>query len=586
VTRNRVDALLGKTAHEHDAVEHLAIKRDVHGAESRAADIIAPAVLASRFRYTPALGWLEWADGRWDGGDIAAERVVEVVRHFIDETEKDYRLKALLRGHEVDRLLNDVLTRVPDNELTDNKGRKVSVESLLTKYATLDERTHIRQAQDAFSDTKNQAEVWLNLLSAAKIAAITKLCRSIDGILTRTTEFDSHPDLLNCTNGVLDLRTAQLLPHDPDLLLTHMAGGPYLPGATSPLWDKALDAIPDDIKAWFQTRMGQTITGHTPDDDSLVIAVGTGENGKTAVSAAIMRAAGSYGRPISYRVLVAQPGQHPTELMDLRGLRFALLEETPEEGHLDPHRVKQTIGTPYITARHMRQNDVTFPTTHTLWINTNHYPQVNATDHGTWRRLKAMPFPYRFYTCAEDVREPLDKRGDPMLKPRLRDAPDVAAAVIAWLAQGAQSWYQNGRVSPPDPQRIWTATDTWRQGSDVGYQFATGHLVADPTAFITGEVMRRAFTTFLERHSKHPWSAQAINARLGASMAAAGCEPTATPIKSSKIRQGERASIPEAWDGTDVDDPLPGGQARIWRGVRFKTEQDRRENATRIRAVR
>jgi putative DNA primase/helicase len=89
--------------------------------------------------------------------------------------------------------------------------------------------------------------------------------------------------------------------------------------------------------------------------------------------AALLRALGTYGRPISHRVLLAQPGQHTTELTDLRGLRLAVLEETPEEGRLDTHQLKATIGTPQITARRIRKDDITFDTSHSLCLNTNVY---------------------------------------------------------------------------------------------------------------------------------------------------------------------------------------------------------------------
>jgi phage/plasmid-associated DNA primase len=56
--------------------------------------------------------------------------------------------------------------------------------------------------------------MWHNLLSNAKIRSLAALCRGMDGVLTRTADFDRHPDLLNCTNGVADLRTGALAPHD------------------------------------------------------------------------------------------------------------------------------------------------------------------------------------------------------------------------------------------------------------------------------------------------------------------------------------------------------------------------------------
>jgi putative DNA primase/helicase len=85
--------------------------------------------------------------------------------------------------------------------------------------------------------------------------------------------FDSKPDLLNVANGVIDLRTGTLQPHDPGLLLTKLAPVPYRPDAQHPDWEKALAAVPEDVRDWYQERLGQAITGHIPPNDVLVFQV-------------------------------------------------------------------------------------------------------------------------------------------------------------------------------------------------------------------------------------------------------------------------------------------------------------------------
>jgi P4 family phage/plasmid primase-like protien len=585
MTENRLDALLGDdNGTEDEAIARLSTLARAHGSESRAADVVAEKILVGRFRFSPALGWLEWDGRRWDADDVAEPRVVEAVRQFIDATEKDYRASQTEAEATVATLRETLMAKLPEDQREELKDAKPGVVAkALAKVATPDEIEQWNAAVAVVEEAKRQADIWLNLLSAGKISSITKLCRGMDGIVTRSTAFDAYPDLLNAENGVVDLQSGTLLAHDPDLLLTHMAGGEYQPGARSALWDKALDAVPTDIREWFQLRMGQSVTGHTPDDDSLVICAGGGENGKSAVMSAIMRACGSYGRLISHRVLIAQPGQHPTELMDLRGLRFALLEETPEEGHLDTHQLKTTIGTPQITARRMRRDDVTFDTSHSLWVNTNFLPQVDSTDHGTWRRLKAMPWPFRFVKPERPLVEENDRRGDLTLKPKLAGNPTVPAAVLAWLVEGARRWYAAERVSPQNPPLVEEATRTWRASTDVGFLFATERLAADEAAFITADVMRQEFTAFLESQGKRAWAAQTLNTRLPDSLAEAGIYVTATPVKAAKVRENDTESRPPevapwgggAWSQTKAPGLPAGKVARMWRGVRFKTEAER-----------
>ena len=93
-------------------------------------------------------------------------------------------------------------------------------------------------------------------------------------------------------------------------------------------------------------------------------------------------------------------------MMTLLGLRFAYIEETAEDAGLRLERLKAITGGSPIAGHYMGANWVTFEPTHTLVIATNHRPIVNTSEHAAWRRLKLIPFPYRYGTAPED--RPLD----------------------------------------------------------------------------------------------------------------------------------------------------------------------------------
>jgi DNA-directed RNA polymerase specialized sigma24 family protein len=135
-------------------------------------------------------------------------------------------------------------------------------------------------------------------------------------------------------------------------------------------------------------------------------------------------------------VLLANPGDHPTELMDLRGARFALIEETPEARKLDVQRMKKITGTAEITARRIAQNPVTFTATHSLFVTSNHRPMVDQTDGGTWRRLALVRFPFTFR----------GQSADPGLRDRIKRNMNVRRAVLAWIVEGAMRPNRNSAV--------------------------------------------------------------------------------------------------------------------------------------------
>lgn len=555
-----------------------------HPAESRAADIVAEECLRNRYRYTMGLGWLEWDGRRWDPSEEVDERVAHTVRVFMDTKERDYRARSIEAGVMADALAETILGASGGEAPTKRKDR---LETALEVAQGTPQAEELAALLDAEQTARRQADMWLNLLSNAKINSITSLCRRADGILTRTTDFDNDPDLLNCTNGVVNLRTGELMPHDPSRLITKIAGGPYIPGFRSEVWETAKEAIHPEALEWFQKRIGQAFTGYTPNEDSIVVSAGGGENGKTAVMTACLRAAGDYGRLISHKVLIQVPGQHSTELMDLRGLRFALLEETPEEGRLDTQQLKTTIGAEQITARHMRKNTVTFKTTHSLFVNTNFVPQVDTTDHGTWRRLLAMPWPYTFRKPWEECTEENHRKGDPTLKKRIASDPDVVTAVIAWAVEGAIAYFRDEQEPEGNrpPECVERATAEWRASCDVGYQFAMERLVADKDSFISAEEMYNEFSEYLQAEGKRLWSKQTLNTRLPESMRAAGIIVHKTPVDKPRIAKGMKQShaprpADEAADPFKPERPKPvdiepGKTARVWWGVRFRTLAER-----------
>jgi hypothetical protein len=157
----------------------------------------------------------------------------------------------------------------------------------------------IEAYKDVVADGRSKAEQqaarqetvqWERYQVKAKLDAITALASGI--VTAEAGDCDAHPDLLNCDNGVISLKTGRLRRHDPDLLMTKLAPVNYIPNARHPDWDAALEALPADVRAWYQLRLGQAATGHMTPDDIMLVQHGAGENGKGTVMAGVRKGAG------------------------------------------------------------------------------------------------------------------------------------------------------------------------------------------------------------------------------------------------------------------------------------------------------
>jgi P4 family phage/plasmid primase-like protien len=431
------------------------------------------------------------------------------------------------------------------------------------------------------TEAKAQAEVdrlrrLSGLLSTSKIRAVTFL---IKAKLTAKGDFDAHPDLLNVRNGVVDLRTGQLWPHDADLLLTKVAPVDYKANATHADWSSALAALPDEAAEWLQMRLGQGITGHPVSDDRLVVLRGSGANGKTTILDAVRTAlGGDFAVTMPERVLLARPGDHPTELMTLRGARLALMEELPELGHLNAKRLKDLVGTGEMTGRYIHRDSVAWKPTHTPMVTTNYLPRVDESDEGTWRRLVLLEFPYRFRRDRADVKTGNDRLGDPNLRERLRAGETgQPEAVLAWLVGGAVRWYQHGRQMPPDPNHVVEATRRWRHSSDLLLRYIDECLEIDPGYHVRATELFQAFTEWLGDSGHRSWSDQSFSSRLSQHKTALdhGIEKKRIRPSHSTIRSHRYGIVINDLEADTGDTGgSPGGQCNAWLGIRFRRGAD------------
>lgn len=427
---------------------------------------VADNLMVGRYRYSPGLGWVEWSEPRWVRRANESQILNEVKDH--------------LRGW------------------FDEQASKLITSGQLRSKAGMDAMNTLRR-----------------VCAKGKWDMALTMCAGYPGVATDDNAFDGDPDVINTPNGVVSLRTGEITPSGPDMLMTKLTGCDYVAGATHPDWDAALLALPDEAtRDWWQLRMGQALTGHVPPDDVMLFAQGGGSNGKSTVLDGIALAFGDYFTLVSRKLLVGDKSDHPTEAMILRGARLAAVEELPEGRHLNIALIKSHVGTSKITAREMRKDNVTFNATHALLVNTNYKSMVEETDHGTWRRLVRVKFPYRYRKSWEPLEGPNDRVGDATMRDRIKQDPRVHEAILAWLVQGAMRWYAGGRVMPSPPAAVLDATLEWRRGSDTLMAYLDERIVMDKDAHVGSTDLLKDVNAYLEERSHRSWSEKLLASRI------------------------------------------------------------------------
>jgi putative DNA primase/helicase len=252
-------------------------------------------------------------------------------------------------------------------------------------------------------------------------------------------ELDAHPMLLNVKNGVVDLKTGQLLPHNPKLLLSQIANTPFVKTATCPRWLAFVDwCFNSDqyLIDFVQKGIGYSIAGEIREQNFFVL-YGDSDNGKSTFINVIRLLLGDYGYAAPHTLIIKQRHEgHPTELAALKGRRVVAVSETNKYAPLNIRRMKDLTNRT-MTARFMGGNFFEFSQSHTIWIDTNHRPVINdPNDAGIWKRVKPIPFLNKIAKKDRDIN--LEDK-------LLAEAPGI----LSWLVEGCVAYQRKGLAEPP-----------------------------------------------------------------------------------------------------------------------------------------
>jgi putative DNA primase/helicase len=302
----------------------------------------------------------------------------------------------------------------------------------------------------------------------SKLSAST---RGLDNILTeaKTTpgingdklEFDEDPWLLNCQNGTIDLRTGELMPHNPDHLITKLTPIEYDEDALCPRWDQFLVEVfegDEDVVEYVKRALAYSMTGDTS-WQAWFLLHGRGENGKSRFVDVLRHVVGTdYCHEIDPDELCQQPwAKHTTERAALMGVRYLTSEETDEGRQLNEAFVKALTGGGKLRARFMRQDSFEFEPVCKLWLSTNNKPIVKDSSHGFWRRVRLIPFNACFANSPTR---------DPNLSQKLAaEAPGILAQLVRYSLVA----YRDGEGEIPNC--VLSAGAEYQEDSDLLAQF-------------------------------------------------------------------------------------------------------------------
>jgi P4 family phage/plasmid primase-like protien len=356
--------------------------------------------------------------------------------------------------------------------------------------------------------------------SHSAIVAALKRAATEPGIAVNASDLDQHRYLLNCLNGVVDLRTGELMPPERRYLITKLCHYNFKLDAQSPRFVKFLNWAMGESDAaecervtrlvgFLQKSLGYSLTGDVSEKAAFVCYGRSGNNGKTTLLTIFTTILTEYATQLDINTLMTTKmtdNNMRADMAKLAGARLVITSEVDDAQKLSERLLKYlTAGMGKVVACRKFENPFEFDATHKIWMDCNYRPRVSGGDDAIWGRLMCVPFDQH-----------LDK-DDPAMDKKLKDKILAEGeGVLAWAVRGAMIWAKEGRLD--NPPEIKAANAAWRAADDPLKDFLEDYCeVGDPDEgyWVLGSKLSTAYDQWCrENKEKFPLGRGQFSERL------------------------------------------------------------------------
>ncbi len=306
-------------------------------------------------------------------------------------------------------------------------------------------------------------------------------------------------DTVNLANGLLDLTTNELRPHDPTFLSPVQLPIRYDPDAHCPAWDNFVaTTFPEDAQGLAWEIVAWLITPDTSQQKALML-VGEGANGKSVFLAALT-------------TLLGAGNVSAVDLQSLEGNRFAaanlvgklanIYADLPSTRLTDTSMFKNIVSGDTIQVERKYGAAFTFKPFARLVFATNHLPRSNDATEAFFRRFLVVPFTRTF---AEHERVPSH-----LLNASLAD-PGELSGVLNKALLALPHLRERGFT---ESATMHTAREEFRQTTDPFAIWLNHNVIPGAGRYVAKAELHRVYAAACEREGRPPLSPKAVSQSL------------------------------------------------------------------------
>lgn len=257
---------------------------------------------------------------------------------------------------------------------------------------------------------------------------------------------------VNVANGILDINTGEIRPHNPEYLSTIQIPVMHEPEATCPNWERFIEqTFPEDTQQLAFEVVADVMTT-ARNDQRAILLVGDGNNGKSRYLTGIRA---FLGRGNYHTASLHQLGENRFALAQLYGKLANICPDIPSDHLTDTSVFKALTGNDELTAERKHKDPFSFIPFVRLVFSANSLPRSNDSSSGFFRRWLVVPFHNSFegsYAIApalidEMLSDPGELSG--VLNRALEHAGDLIYDGFTTSASTDEAWSEFRDVTDP-----------------------------------------------------------------------------------------------------------------------------------------
>lgn len=405
----------------------------------------------------------------------------------------------------------------------------------------------------------NSALKWVTNLSSFK-HIVERAFTGGDGLMVSSSDFDRDIGELSTPEGKLNLETGVVTALTPEDLRTRSTAVSYCdpqllkpeketswwmalremfkwyryPGEfkENPQWTpeekaKAIGDYAMNMQAWknnvyadeavcfLQRLIGYCLLGTNREQKFILFVGENGRNGKGVILHMLASVLGDYVTDCRTETFMKTRGRTASgsatpDLMKLKGVRIAIINENEHGDAINSSFVKKFTGGDKVSGRALYSDEETFQPSAVPILATNHFPHFDSEDNALFARMITVHFPRTFKEdIADEDITPFTGRRDNDLEKKLNAEKNE---IFAWAVHGAMEYCKRGSLDVPEYFKAYASE--YRNRRDTLQTFIDEYCNAGADYSIPKVHLFEAFSKFLSDSNMKPWTLTIFSERL------------------------------------------------------------------------